>query len=234
MPLTLGTSPCGGCGGDTSAQLCLEDGTPISIELGPEGNVVGWTNLITGVFTAGNPPAGTGPCGTSTGGLTNAQLRATPVPVAASNTDTELVYDNGTSPPTPFLRTYHYDSTGTFTTAVSTLLDGTTAYVPSGTVASAAAKSVISAKIDQQASGSGYTLSAPTAPKVIRSVSVVVPTGATCSIDPPGSGTGGTAITVNPGTYTWTVDGPGESLLMPMVFTPTGGTIQILWTESSF
>lgn len=65
------TAPCASASVAT-AGLCLADGTPIAVlvtsathECGlpdPAPVVAGWINLLTGAFTAGNPPAGAQPC----------------------------------------------------------------------------------------------------------------------------------------------------------------------------
>lgn len=50
-----------GCCPKTFTGFCLLDNTPIAITL-DNGVVISWTNLVTGVVTPGNPPAGTGVC----------------------------------------------------------------------------------------------------------------------------------------------------------------------------
>lgn len=72
MPIVPVPCDCGGdgtpCPPVSSTGLCLADGTPIAVIYTRDcdtGVVVqqGWTNLLTGVFTPGAPPAGTRACG---------------------------------------------------------------------------------------------------------------------------------------------------------------------------
>lgn len=49
------------CCPKTFTGFCLADNTPIAVTL-DNGVVISWTNLVTGVVTPGNPPAGTGIC----------------------------------------------------------------------------------------------------------------------------------------------------------------------------
>lgn len=49
------------CCPKTFTGFCLEDNTPIAITI-DNGVVISWTNLVTGVVSPGNPPAGTGIC----------------------------------------------------------------------------------------------------------------------------------------------------------------------------
>lgn len=78
MPVGGNFTTCN-CGPDTACEnpsqpvasvgLCLADGTPIAVTVIRDcvGNVTseGWINLVTGVWSAGQPPAGTIACGDS-------------------------------------------------------------------------------------------------------------------------------------------------------------------------
>lgn len=110
-----------------STPLCLEDGTPILLVLRsacacdgaaptpPE--VVGWIDPATGTFTAGQAPAGAGPCG----GCASVSL----LRLCDQTPDGDCL---------PFLRHLVHDCDGTVTSSTDTALDGTTPYAPAGTV----------------------------------------------------------------------------------------------------
>lgn len=49
------------CCPKTFTGFCLADNTPIAVTI-DNGVLISWTNLVTGVVTVGNPPAGTGIC----------------------------------------------------------------------------------------------------------------------------------------------------------------------------
>lgn len=71
--------PCGQTDPITTTGLCLGNGTPIGIVVrrsASTGVLVqdGWINLLTGAFTAGNPPAGTIACGDTTSITTSGLL----------------------------------------------------------------------------------------------------------------------------------------------------------------
>ncbi|MDQ0962054.1 hypothetical protein QFZ66_005932 [Streptomyces sp. B4I13] len=137
--------------------------------------------------------------------------------VAGARPDAEyeiLCDDSGT-----FLRRYTTDNGAPV--LVDTALDGTTPYVPTGTVRRcdvAAANPVIDSTIQRQAGVGTVTIAAGA-----RSVTVVVYAGSpTLAIG------GGTAVTLDPGTsLTWGVErggDAGESLQDAFVFTGVAGS----------
>jgi hypothetical protein len=113
------------CGPDPTmvTGLCLANGTPIGIvtRRTAEGVIVqdGWTNLLTGAFTAGNPPAGTQACGDSTSITTSGLL---------------CDIDGGGNVVGLVIVQYEFNPDGSV--ASTTLLDAVTGavYVPTGTV----------------------------------------------------------------------------------------------------
>ncbi|MER6557884.1 hypothetical protein ABT300_08975 [Streptomyces sp. NPDC001027] len=137
--------------------------------------------------------------------------------VAGTRPDAEyeiLCDDNGS-----FLRRYTTDNGAPV--LVDTTLDGTTAYVSTGTVRRcdvATANPVIDSTIQRQAGAGNVTI-----PVGARSVTVVVYAG-----NPTLAIGGGTAATLDPGTsLTWGVDRGGkvgESLQDAFVFTGVAGS----------
>lgn len=61
MPIT---SQQGTCCPNNFVGFCLENGTPIAVVI-DGGTQTGWINILTGIFTAGPPPAGTVVCSES-------------------------------------------------------------------------------------------------------------------------------------------------------------------------
>lgn len=116
--------PCGATDPVTTTGLCLGNGTPIGIVVRRDSvtgvlTQDGWINLLTGAFTAGNPPAGTQACGDSTSITTSGIL---------------CDIDGGGNVVGLVIVQYEFNPDGSV--ASTTLLNAVTGavYVPTGTV----------------------------------------------------------------------------------------------------
>lgn len=114
----------------TTAQACLEDGTPIGLVLRAacvcgdtpeaEPEVAGWLDLATGAFTPGAVPPGAGPCSTGSD--------------CASVSSLHLCDYTPNGDCARFVRWLVRDCDGQVTASTDTGLDGTTPYTPVGEV----------------------------------------------------------------------------------------------------
>lgn len=115
--------PCGADAFSTTG-LCLPDGTPLAVVTAPTANGtsytdVGWINLRTGAFTAGNPPVAAIACGASS----SVQVSGTFCSVRDSDGAVLAL----------ILLEYHYNPDGTIASVrLVNATDGATYTVPAG------------------------------------------------------------------------------------------------------